>query len=149
MPKSILLMILLLFTYSVVNGFNDYETRRAEIQEADSAPGFHKLGYLRDNDGNKIPAIKIPGSATRDQVERYAKGRTSEAGRFAMIYFFEYGPEISNHEKNRAESLLVANDLVYDKEELGEWRFSFLRKLDGATRMVDCDKFPESDLCRT
>jgi len=51
MPKSILLMILLLFTYSVVNGFNNYETRRAEIQEADSAPGFHKLGYLRDNDG--------------------------------------------------------------------------------------------------
>jgi hypothetical protein len=66
-----------------------------------------------------------------------------------MIYFFEYGPEVSNHEKNRADSLLVANNLVYDREESGEWRFSFLRKLDGLTRMFDCDKYPESDLCRT
>ena len=76
-------------------------------------------------------------------------GKWYDAGQFAMIYFFEYGHEISNHEKGRVESLFVANNLVYDREELGEWCFSFLRKLNGATRMVDCGKCPESELCRT
>ena len=149
MPKSILLIIILLFTYSIVNGFNDNETRLADIQEADSAPGFHQLGYLRDNDGNKTLAIKIPDSATRDQVERYAKGQTSETGQFDTIYFYVDDSENSNHKVSQAASPLAPDSLLYDNEVLGKWRFSFLRKHDGATRMVDCYKYPESDLCRT
>jgi len=48
MFKLIVLMILLLFTYSVVNGFNDYEANIADIHEANSAAGFQQVGYFKD-----------------------------------------------------------------------------------------------------
>ena len=147
MSKLVVLTILLLSTYSVVNGFNDYEQRLAETPETDSAHGFHQLGYITDNDNNHILAVKIPRTATKEQVEQYARDQTNKAEKIAVLYFFEDGPEISTFGVNVAESLLSENNLLHSKVEPGEWRFSFLRKLNGATRMVDCDKYPESDLC--
>mgnify|MGYP001819841133 FL=1 len=149
MSKIIVLMIFLLFTYSVVNGFNDHESRSAEIHEANSAPGFQQLGYFADGGKSHIFAVKIPVTVTKDQVEQYARDQTSKTGQSAALYFFEDGSEIPADEISQAENLFDMNNILYNKDGLSKWRFAFMRKLNGTTRMVDCTKYPQSDLCRT
>ena len=149
MFKLIVLMILLLFTYSVVNGFNGYGTGIADIHKANSAPEFHQVGYFKDDSESHVLTVRIPVTATRDQVERYAKEQTNKAGQPASLYFFEDGSVIPIYGMMQAENLLAVNDLLYNTDGLNKWRFAFMRKPNGSTRMVDCAKYPESDLCRT
>jgi len=148
MFKLILLMLLLLFTYSVVNGFNGYETRLAEIQEADSAPGFQQLGYVKNKGGKYVLAVRLPTSVSKDQVEQYAREQTRKPGQVATLYFFEDGSETPVPAISADGHFPAEENLLYNKEDQGAWRFAFLRKLNGATRTVDCDKYPKSDLCR-
>lgn len=148
MLKLILLMLLLLFTYSVVNGFNGYETRLAEIQETDPAPGFLQLGYFKDKGGKYVLAIKLPTSVSKKQVEQYAREQTRKSGQAAILYFFEDSSETITPATSPDGHSPAENNLLYNKEDQGAWRFAFLRKLNGTTRTVDCDKYPKSDLCR-
>lgn len=147
MSKFILLMLLLLFTYSMVDGFNGYETRLAEIQEEDPAHGFLQMGYFRDKSERYILAVIVPTSVNKDQVEDYARDRTGKAGEPARLYFFEGGPGVPHPGATTAGHLAAGEKLLYSREAQGKWRFAFLRKPDGTTRTVDCDKYPESDLC--
>ena len=148
MFKFIVLMILLLFTYSVVSGFNGNEAVSADISKTDSAPDFHQVGYFKDDSKNHILTVRIPVTATKDQVEQYAKDQTNKEGHPASLYFFEDGSMIPVDGIMRAESLLAVNELLYNTDGLSKWRFAFMRKQNGSTRMVDCAKYPESDLCR-
>jgi len=149
MFKLTVLMTLLLFSYSVVNGFNGNGTASADISKADTVPDFHQVGYFKDDSRNHILTVRIPATATKDQVEQYAKDQTIKAGHPASLYFFEDGSVIPVYGIMQAESSLVVNDLLYNTDGLSKWRFAFMRKQNGSTRMVDCAKYPESDLCRT
>ena len=148
MFKLIVLVILLLFTYSVVGGFNGNGAVFADIGKVDSAPEFHQVGHYKDDGRNHILTVRIPVTATKDQVEQYAREQTNKAGHPASLYFFEDGSMIPIDGIMRAESLLAVNDLLYKTDGLSKWRFAFMRKQNGSTRMVDCAKYPESDLCR-
>ena len=148
MFKLIVLMILLLFTYSVVGGFNGNGAVSADISKANSASEFHKIGHYTDDSRNHILTVRIPVTATKDQVEQYAKEQTNKAEHPTSLYFFEDGSMIPVDAIMRAESLLAVNDLLYNTDGLSKWRFAFMRKQNGSTRMVDCAKYPESDLCR-
>ena len=149
MFKLIVLMILLLFSYSVVNGFNDNGSVSADIHEANSALSFHQVGYFKHDSRHHILTVRIPATATREQVEQYARDQTEQTRQQSSFYFFEDGSAIPVDRISRADNLLAVNDLLYNTEGLSKWRFAFMRKSNGSTRMVDCAKYPESDLCRT
>lgn len=149
MSKLIILMTLLLFSYSVVNGFNGNGTVSADIHKANSVLSFHQVGYFKDDSRHHVLAVRIPATATREQVEQYARDQTNETRQQASLYFFEDGSAIPVDKISRADNLLAVNDLLYNTDGLNKWRFAFMRKSNGSTRMVDCAKYPESDLCRT
>ncbi|MDH3903152.1 MAG: hypothetical protein OES90_08025 [Xanthomonadales bacterium] len=149
MFKLIVLMILLIFTYSLVNGFSGDGTSFASIGKLGSVTDFHEVGYFKDESKNHILTVRIPVTATKGQVEQYAKDQTKNAGHSASLYFFEDGSMIPVNGIMQAESLPAVNELLYNTDGINKWRFAFMRKPNGSTRMVDCSKYPESDLCRT
>lgn len=148
MYRLIFLMLLMLFSYSVVDGFNGYETRLSGIQDADSAPGFLQLGYFKDKGGKYILAVKVPTSVSKAEVEHYAKNQAGKTGQPAKLYFFEDDLETPSPGIQADGSSSVKEKLLFSDGGMGKWRYAFLRRPNGTTRTVDCAKYPESDLCR-
>lgn len=115
---------------------------------ASSQSAFRQVGYLKDNAKNRIFTIAYKPGTTEQEVRNYAERLMHTQGQMMAAYFYPEGSVIPADGVTLAGSVFKANDILFETSGLSKWRYAYMRHFRGTSEFVDCDKTPDSDLCR-
>ena len=63
-------------------------------------------------------------------------------------YFYPEGSTIPEDGVTLANSMLKANDVLYETPGLSKWGYAYMRNFKGSSEFVDCKQQQTNDLCR-
>ena len=113
-----------------------------------SQSAFRQVGYLKDNAKNRIFTIAYKPGTTEQEVRSHAERSMHTQGQMMAAYFYPEGSVIPADGVTLAGSVFKANDVLFETPGLSKWRYAYMRHFRGTSEFVDCEKTPNSDLCR-
>lgn len=117
-------------------------------EASDSQSAFRQVGYLKDSAKNRVFTIAYTAGTTDQEVRSHAKRLMHTQGRMMAAYFYPEGSSIPADGVTLAGSVFKANDVLFETPGLSKWRYAYMRHFRGTSEFVDCEKTPDSALCR-
>ncbi len=109
---------------------------------------FWHAGYFRDPSMDRIFTIAYLPSATRADVERYAKQLMHSRGHTTTAFFYPEGSRIPSGGITGAASMADARQALRIASGASPWRYAAVKDPEGDLRLVDCEEAPNDPLCR-
>lgn len=109
---------------------------------------FWHAGYYRDDTMNRLFTIGFLPSATKADVERYARQLTYTPGHTTVAFFYPEGSRIPSAGVTQAGNLADAKQALRMVTGASPWRYATLKDENGDLKLVDCEASPNDGLCR-
>jgi hypothetical protein len=106
------------------------------------------VGHFKDDAGNQILSFEMTTTTAEEDVKANAWLLGYAPGRMTAAYYYPKGSTIPAEGLTRAKTVAAANHLLYDTPGQGQWRFVYVRRLNGVEEFHDCVTTPADDLCR-
>ena len=108
-----------------------------------------RIAYCKIN-RNRIMIYEYTGSPTTDDMIAYVDGNTPSHtdGRFTVAYFFKNNTRRPRSGFSNCQSIMDANDFLYESQEIDPWHFAYMHSLKGDRSITNCTTNPGHELCR-
>ena len=107
-----------------------------------------KVGYFKDDVGNRILSFEMTSTTTADDAKASALSLGYTPGQMTAAYYYPKGSTIPADGLTLARTVAAANRVLYETPGLGQWRFVYMRGLNGTEEFHDCVETPADGLCR-